>query len=208
MKKTLLLLIAVSSMARSYDNYSCDDLYRRYKSDYNDASGQYSYRKQDAYRKYCSEVLGKAPDKGSYFIEEPEDQVKFLEIQKRTLGVACSQIEQGLQISYKHEYCNILRSFDVEQVSQNTSKPMVNEIKPIQRKQIDPAVQYKKAPQLKLSDLQIYGVTNIRAFRDQKEIIMIESSTGNFALPKSKIMSAERINFTPELSQKIDVLIY
>jgi len=208
MKKMFLLLIAVSSMARSYNYYSCDDLYSQYKSDYNDASGQYSYRKEDAYKRYCIEGLGKAPDKSSYSINEPEDQIRFLEIQKRTLGVACMQIAKGIQISYKHEYCDILRSFDIEQISKNTSIPTANESKTIQRKQIDPAIQYKNTPQLELNELHIYGINVISNFKNKIDTILIESSTGRYAIPVQDLRGAKRINFTPELSQRLDALLH
>jgi hypothetical protein len=209
MKKIILLTIAASSIyARSYDYYSCDDLYSRYKSEYNNASGQYAYRKQDAYTHYCNEILGKAPDKSSYSVNEPEDQIKFLEIQKRTLGIACTQIAKGIQVSYKHEYCDILRSFDIAQVSQNTSMPAVNEIKPIQRKQIDPAIQYKNTPQLELNELHIYGINVVSNFKNKMDTILIESSTGRYAIPIKDVRDAKRINFTPELSQKLDALLH
>jgi hypothetical protein len=206
MKKSILLVVAVTSIyARSYNYYNCDSLYDSYKREYNNASGKSSYNEETAYQRYCFEILGKAPDKSSYSISEPEDQVRFLEIQKRTLGVACEQIQKGIEISYKHEYCDILRSFDTN--VQNTPKLVENEVKQTQRKKIDPAKEYKNTPQLKMSELHIYGITNIKYFRDKKDIVMVESLTGNFALPLSVIASAERINFTSALSQKIDTLI-
>lgn len=208
MKKTFLLLIAVSSMVRAYDYYSCDNLYDSYKRSYNQASGQYSMYKEQAYRHNCIEILGKAPDKSNYLINEPEDQVRYLEIQKRTLGVACKQIEKGIQILYKHEYCDLLRSFDVAQVSQHTSTTTVNEIKPVQRKQIDPAIQYKNTPQLELNELHIYGINAVSNFKNKIDTILIEASTGRYAIPVNDLKDAKRINFTPELSQRLDALLY
>ncbi len=72
---------------------------------------------------------------------------------------------------------------------------------------IEPAVRYKNTPQLKVNELHIYNVTDVKYFRDKKDVVMIESSTGNFALPISEIVNAERINFTPTLSQKIDAIV-
>jgi len=214
MKKLILLSVAVSTIYAS--KYNCQYLYTAYKSHYNNLS-LYNYRNaypnardldqrlRDVYQKYCIEQLGQAPDKSSYSIQEPEDQIKFLENQKRTLGVACVQIERKLEISYESEYCAILNTFNSYPITENTQKPIQLTPQPIQRKPIDPAVEYKKAPQLMLSNLQIYGVTNIKAFRDQKETVMVESATGNYALPKSDLMNAERINFTTELTQKMDM---
>lgn len=207
MKKVFLLLIAVSSAyAGSYNYYNCDSLYGSYKNAYNDASGKNSYNrnKEDIYKRYCIEQLGKAPDKSSYAIAEPEDQVRFLEIQKRTLGVACEQIQKGIEISYKHEYCEILRSLDNVQP---TLKIVENEVKQIQRKEIDPAIQYKNTPQLELGELHIYGINTLSNFKNKTDTILIESSTGRYAIPAKDLRDAKRINFTSELSQRLDALL-
>ena len=53
----------------------------------------------------------------------------------------------------------------------------------------------------------MYGIKDIKPFRDQTETLMVESATGNFALPKNDLINAEKINFTPELSVKFQTLL-
>ncbi|MCK9373426.1 MAG: hypothetical protein M0P91_09520 [Sulfuricurvum sp.] len=201
MKKIILATIAVSSLyARSYIyDYSCDSLYSDYKESYYDISHSNYFR----YDTYCKE-LGKKLDRSIFSSPEEEARAneEYLKHQQLTLGIACEQIIKKIPVYYKKDYCAI---FESKQVAQQAIQATAPNLEP--KKQIDPAIQYKNTPQLKLSKLHIYGITNIEYFRDKKNIIMVESSTGNFALPLTEIVNAERINFTTELSQKInDVL--
>ena len=139
--------------------------------------------------------------------EEAEANAEHLKHEKRTLGVACAQVQQHIPVYYKKEYCDVVKSIDDKEAgytAQRTPKPAPQ---PVQRAPIDPAVQYKKAPQLKIGALTMYGIKDIKPFRDQKETLMVESVTGTFALPKSDLINAEKINFTPELSGKFQTLL-
>lgn len=208
MKKTILLFLLTSSLYASgyYKRmlYDCDQMYSAYKNDYNLVT-YFAQRSSMISFDPCIK-LGKV-NRSSSLIEEAQDEIDFLEFQKKTLGIACEQVKQGIKISFKSEYCGNLYSV----TSIHADTPAKNEIKKnettIEIKKIDPAIKYKKSPQLKLSNLHIYGVSNITPFREQKEILMIESSLGNYALPKNKLINAEKINFTPELSQKLDELL-
>ena len=207
MKKIVLLLIVATSLYASgyYKRMleNCDQMYSAYKNDYKLVT-YFAERSSLISFDPCTK-LGKV-NRSSSLIEEAQDEIDFLEFQQKTVGIACEQVKKGINISFKSDYCSHLSSTN----SQSMDKPINSEIKQyevsVQKKQIDPAVQYKKAPQLKLSNMHIYGIKNITYFRDKKDIVMIESSTGNFALPLNVIVSAERINFTSELSQKIDAL--
>lgn len=209
MKKTLLLLLITSSLYASgyYKKmiYDCDQMYSTYKNDYSLVT-YFAQRSSMISFDPCSK-LGKV-NRSSSLIEEAQDEVDFLEFQKRTLGVACQQVKQGIKVSYKSEYCSSLYTVTSIQADTPTKNEIQKYAAPIQIKQIDPALKYKKSPQLKLSKLHIYDVRNITHFREQKEIIMVESSLGSYAIPKNELISAEKINFTPELIQQLDILLH
>lgn len=209
MKQILFILIMTSSIYASgyYKRmlYDCDQMYSAYKNDYRlvayfaERSGMVGFDP-------CTK-LGKV-NRSSSLIEEAQDEVDFLEFQRKTLGVACEQIKMGIKISFKSEYCNNgLSTNSQPTITQANNEPKKYE-ESVPVKQIDPAIKYKKSPQLKLSKLHIYDIRNITYFREQKEIILIESSLGNYAIPKNELTNAERINFTPELSQRLDALLY
>lgn len=210
MKKLILLTLITSSIYASGFSKSmmgdCNYMYTMYKSDYRSV---YYYVQHSNITRFdpCTE-LGKVK-RTSSFIEEAQDEIYFLEYQKKTLGLACEQVKQGIEISYKSEYCKNLTSSSSQQIvySEPVKKQTVQYQKQVEIKQIDPAIKYKNTPQLILSKLRIYNITNITYFREQKEFILIESSIGNYAIPKNEIVNAERINFTSGLSQKLDNLL-
>lgn len=70
------------------------------------------------------------------------------------------------------------------------------------KKTLPMSEKYKTAPQLKTTDLHLYNITKIDKFRNSSEQIMVESSSGNFALPKNVFESAEILNFTAELNNQ------
>lgn len=207
MKKMVLLVMVVSSVSAGYNryhyDYSCDALYRDYK-------GLYSNLMDDGYdyRERCKE-LGEKLDRSHFDSPEEEAQAnaEYLKHQKRTLGVACAQIPQNIPVYYKKEYCDVVKSIDDQEAGYTAQKTPQPIPQPVQRAPIDPAVRYKKAPQLKIGALTMYGIKEIKPFRDQKETLMVESATGTFALPKSDLINAEKINFTPELSVKFQTLL-
>ncbi len=210
MKKMVLLAMVVSSVYARYDyDYSCDALYSDYKGAYSNVNASslhygYSY----GYRTYCK-TLGEKLDRSNFSSaeEEAHANAEYLKHKKRTYGVACAQIQKNIPVYYKKEYCDIVQSIDDQESGQSRVRVSTPTPQPVQRAPIDPAVQYKKAPQLKIGALKMYGVKDIKPFRDQTETLMVESATGNFALPKNDLINAEKINFTPELSVKFQTLL-
>lgn len=202
MKMFLLLIIVSSTYAEPYIyNYGCDSLYDDYKKSYSKISSNDYYM----YKYYCKE-LGKQLDRIEF--SSPEEEIRaneeYLKYQQLTLGIACEQITKQIPVYYKKNYCELIQSNNVEKVHKPTQ---VDAPKVELKKEVAPSVQYKNTPQLKIKEMHIYDVTEIKYFRDKKDIIMVESSTGNFAIPLTEIESAKRINFTPELSKQIDILI-
>ncbi len=204
MDKLVFLVIMVSTIFGN-DSYrkrldDCNMMYIYYKSEYQIVSNTKSYDP-------CLR-LGKV-DRSSFAIEEPQDEIDFLEFQKKTLGVACEQVRNGIQVSFKNDYCMNL----TKQSTVNTIKPSLppsqQSIQRIQQAEpVDPAVKFKNTPQLKLEKLHIYAVKNISHFRGKNDVFMIESEMGNFAVPIEEIKKAEQINFTAELTQKLDALLH
>lgn len=203
MKIIILSIIFMMSLEASEGYYkktlrNCDLMYSLYKINYSYASSS------------CLK-LGKV-DRASLMIEEAQDEIDFLEFQQKTLGIACEQVKNGIPVSFKNDYCaRIMNSSTVQQeskisTSSNSDMLQQNDKESNQVNRIDPAIEYKNSPQLQMNKLQIYGVNNLSYFRDRLDIIMVESSTGNFAVPKTEIINAKRINFTPQLSEKIDTL--
>lgn len=204
MKKIIFSLFIVVSLEAANGYYKkllsdCNQMYSLYKINYAYASVQ------------CLK-LGQV-NRTSLAIEEAQDEVDFLEFQKKTLGVACEQVKNGIPVSFKNDYCErVMNSSTIQQESKistqsNSDKLQQYDKQSNQAKIIDPAIQYKNSPQLQMSKLQIYGVSNLSYFRDRSDIIMVESSIGSFAVPKTEILNAKQINFTPQLSKKIDALI-
>jgi hypothetical protein len=70
-------------------------------------------------------------------------------------------------------------------------------------KAIQLSEKYKNAPQIISEKFQIYNVTKISNFRNETDKIMIESSSGNFAIPKKLITTASILHFTPELTTQL-----
>jgi len=206
MKKMVLLAMVVSSVSAGYYNYdySCDALYRDYKSKYSYVS---SYG-NSYYIEYCQR-LGQKLDRREFSSAEEEAQAnaEYSKHQKRTLGVICAQVPQNIPVYYKKEYCDVVKSIDDQEAGYTAQKTPQPIPQPVQRAPIDPAVRYKKAPQLKIGALTIYGIKEIKPFRDQKETLIVESATGTFALPKNDLINAEKMNFTPELSVKFQTLL-
>jgi hypothetical protein len=203
MKKILLLLVAVSYMYSKpyiYD-YSCDSLYDDYKDSYeNISSVNFS-----SYDYYCKK-LGVKRDRIEFSSPEEEARAneEYLRHQQLTLGVACEQVIKKIPVYYKKDYCQLLQSNSAEKVQKTTQ---LDTPKVVPKQVVEPAVRYKNTPQLKVNELHIYNVTDVKYFRNKTDVVMIESSTGSFAIPISEIVNAERINFTPTLSQKIDAIV-
>lgn len=208
MNKLALLVIMISAIFGN-DNYrkkldDCNMMYIFYKSEYQIVSNAKYYDP-------CLK-LGKV-DRSGFDIEEPQDEIDYLEYQKKTLGLACEQVSKKEQVLFKNDYCLFLRSSQKQQFSQNDSKVNSNNaqqfIQPnIQAKIIDPSIKFKNSPQLKMPTLHVYGVKNISYFRDKAEIVLIESEIGNYAVPAQEVKKAERINFKSELSQSLDALLH
>lgn len=163
----------------------------------------------DNYGYRICNILGKKLDRSEFDSaeEEAHANAEYLKHKKRTYGVACAQIQKNIPVYYKKEYCDIVQSIDNQESGQSRVRVSTPAPQPIQRAPIDPAVQYKKAPQFKIGALKMYGIKDIKPFRDQTETLMVESATGNFALPKNDLINAEKINFTPELSVKFQTLL-
>ncbi len=71
-------------------------------------------------------------------------------------------------------------------------------------KQILLSEKYKDAPQIISEVLQIYNVIKISNFRTETNKIMIESSSGIYAIPKELIKNASIRYFTPELTIQLN----
>lgn len=202
MKKALLLLFLASlTYARPYlYDYSCNSLYDDYKESYSKIS-QNNYFMYDY---YCKE-LGKKLDRIEF--SSPEEEMianeEYLKHQQLTLGIACEQITKQIPVYYKKNYCELIQSNNVQKVQKTTRA----DVSKVELKQIAPSVQYKNTPQLKMKETHIYGINDIKLFRDKKDTVLIESSIGNFAVPIKDLKEAERINFTVELSHKLNTLI-
>jgi len=184
-----------------------------YTEKLNDCNYLYSiYKIKYQYASSACLQLGKV-DRTSAFIEEAQDEVDFLEFQKKTLGVACEQVQNGIPVSFKNNYCErIMNGSIIQQESKISTQANSDKVQQYDKqssdvKVVDPAIQYKNSPQLQLNKLHIYGVNNFSYFRDRTDTIMVESSIGNFAIPKIELINSKRINFTSELSQKLDTLV-
>lgn len=198
MKTILFLIFFTTTLLNAESHYkqrmkNCDNMYLQYR---------YSYQ----YAQHNCSDLGKIP-KLDLSINEAQDEIDFLEYQQKTLGVACEQIKNDMPLLYKSEYCHLLmNNLLFQQKPQETSNQNIqsNDKRAIP---IDPAIQYKNAPQVKMKKLHIYDVKDMEYFRDKKEIIFIKSSIGNFAVPIEELQNAETINFTQELMQKMSMLL-
>jgi hypothetical protein len=71
-------------------------------------------------------------------------------------------------------------------------------------KQIPLSVKYKDTPQIISEKFQIYNVTKISNFRSETDKMMIESSSGTYAIPKDLIKDASIRYFTPELTIQLN----
>lgn len=78
---------------------------------------------------------------------------------------------------------------------------------PNRSKQIPLSETYKDSPQLISDQFQIYNITKISPFRNTTDTIMIESSSGTFAIPKDLIKSATKIHLTPEIINQLNQLL-
>ena len=61
---------------------------------------------------------------------------------------------------------------------------------------------YKDAPQIVSPQLEVYNITKISPFRDSTDKVMIESSSGNFAIPIAVLKTVSTAHFTPELLEQ------
>lgn len=64
------------------------------------------------------------------------------------------------------------------------------------------AQRYKDAPQIVSPQLEVYNITKISPFRDSADKMMIESSSGNFAIPIAVLKTVSTAHFTPELLEQ------
>lgn len=69
------------------------------------------------------------------------------------------------------------------------------------------AQRYKDAPQIVSSQLEAYNITKISPFRDSTDKVMIESSSGNFAIPIAVLKTVSTSHFTPELLEQWNRLV-
>jgi len=209
MKKIIFLLVmeyviyAGGTYRRMLND--CNQMYIQYKLQYTLASNS---RSTD---RLCSQ-LG-IVDRRSFMIEDPQDEIDYLEYQKKTLGLACEQIRRGTLVSYKNDYCIYVMTSNIQPLTKKASedqKFIAEQYynKAQAAKVIDPSIQYKNTPQLELNELHIYGINTMSVFKNKKDMILIESSTGRFAIPVQEVRDAKRINFTAELTQKLDALLY
>ena len=58
---------------------------------------------------------------------------------------------------------------------------------------------YKNTPQIVLPKQHIYGITQLSHFRDNPNSILVQASSGSFAIPLQDFQSAEYLFFTKEL---------
>lgn len=206
MKKMLLLLVieyVIYAGGGSYGRMlnNCNSMYMQYKLQYRFVS--YPGLKN----RYCSQ-LGTV-DKQNLMIEDPQDEIDYLEYQKKTLGLACEQVSRGIEVSYKNEYCIYVMTSNIQPLAKKASedKKFIAEeyqSRAKEAKVIDPSIQYKNNPQLIMDKLQIYGVKNISNFRDKTDTVLIESAIGRFAVPVIELKEAKCINLTLELTQKFN----
>jgi len=61
---------------------------------------------------------------------------------------------------------------------------------------------YKDAPQIVSPQLEAYNISKISPFRDSTDKVMIESSSGNFAIPIAVLKTVSTAHFTPELLEQ------
>lgn len=69
------------------------------------------------------------------------------------------------------------------------------------------AQRYKDTPQIVSSQLEAYNITKISPFRDSTDKVMIESSSGNFAIPIAVLKTVSTAHFTPELLEQWNRLV-
>lgn len=208
--KILLLLLFTSLYLFSAGFHgkelkSCDQMYYTYTTE---------VHKIEFYKKMIKKTPSMWTDPCSnigtitydYLIDEEQDKIDFLEIQAKTLGVACEQSKRNEQKLYKSDYCNQYLTQKNTTASKQSNATLLIDSSSNSPK-MDPEIQYKKAPILKTSKASFYAVKKISNFRDREDICMIEADSGNFAVPKVDIIRAERINFTPQLNKLFDAFL-
>ncbi len=200
----LALLVSTTLYSDYYKNIllSCDRMFVDYKTEY--SLLRFGIDKCNNLGRY---------DLLNSNIKEPEDIRYFLEYQKNTLGIACKQVKQKQRVYFKSEYCgyyelymlNLVNEVQRGQSRQNAKQEQDSSVyKP--KKKPNYSQIYKSSPQIKTSKVHIFDIKNITPFRDKKDIVLIEASSGNYALPIDEVGKSEKINFTLELSGQLDLL--
>ena len=193
---------------------SCDSMYSEYRDDYIRIN-------QDHYKNYSmsdkNHPCSKINELNTYekaLIYEKIDEKQALEVKSKTLGVACYQKKWGIEMLYQTGYCNRYvytdpsktEQFQIDEPKYAKNTPQMPAQQTIVPKQ-DLAKIHKNSPQLVLENLHIYDVQKMSFFRKQNDVVMIESSTGNYAIPKHELVAAKRINFTSQLEENINSLL-
>lgn len=217
--KLFILFFVFLSFVYGEGHYSwrlknCSSMYREYRDYYTKIS-------QDYYKNYsmsdknhpCSQI-NELKSYEKLYIYEKIDEKQALEVKSKTLGVACYQKKWGIEMLYQTGYCDRYvytepsktEQFQIDEPkhAKNTSQTPTQQT--IASKQ-DLAKIHKNSPQLVLENLHIYDIQKMSFFRKQNDVVMVESSTGNYAVPKHELMAAKRINFTPQLEENINSLL-
>ena len=67
-----------------------------------------------------------------------------------------------------------------------------NQTDTVEHKKIDYS-KYEKSPQLIVGNVHLYGVSEVKRFKDNK--LLVKAANGNFAFPKKVYESAQKLNF-------------
>lgn len=182
----------------------CDYMYSIYKHDYHSSS----YKRIGRFD--CSDWAYSNVDltSSNYYIESNNDIESAKIFADKTAKVACEHSSHDLPLFFKDEYC---KQYVFKQIpSLDNNKLSFKDSSNFQTSSFVPSPdlskKYKNSPQLVTDKLHLYNVTNISFFRDKKDVLFIESSSGNYAIPLSVVLESKKINFTNFLTSKIPSL--
>lgn len=218
---TIFSLLFISSIAEAKCDTSlgrvpvnCDDAYPSYRAYFSQIT---LFKDYNLPGKCDMQEIYRLAETQAHRIEEACDEDILLLVAERTAGLACEQVFNNEELMYKSEYCNVYQNYrynGINKVSNNPkqknngSNQKNNNLKDNEIIQtLSISEQYKDSPQLEIKNkLHIYNVIKISKFRNSSDKIFIESTSGNFAIPREEFLSAKKINFTTKLNEMIKLL--
>lgn len=205
----LLSLSLLFSFSFSSEHYrkvllDCNYMYGTYKNDYESSSYKRIGRFDCSDWAYSTVNLTSS----NYYIESNNDIESAKIFADKTAKVACEHSSHDLPLLFKDDYC---KQYVFRQIPSNdNNKLLLKDSSNLQTSSFvespNLSIKYKNSPQLITDKLHLYNVTNISFFRDKKDVLFIESSSGNYAIPLSVVLESKKINFTNFLTSKIPSL--